>query len=276
MIGGPINPSEKKALLIALIPCLLFIAFLTVMRGAVGRTQRISISTPPLPPPPAERFHVEEPVVADLHGDYPLIPLIYKGIDFRTRSYGPYKLADGKTVNLALQDGEHRVLDKNYSAWFSLKDVYYTDITGDGKEEAIAMISHVSCDPVGSCDGGTHLFYVYSVRNGKLRQLWQYETGSNAYGCGLQSLTVNGKQFVFELFGRCPKNGTNEANTQKFIAQDVTFVQFEFDGQRFVRKNIEIVPTASRSIRNYQPHVEVYEPPTPLDRDTRGRTVAVF
>jgi hypothetical protein len=263
MLGGPINPSERKALLIALIPCLLFIAFLTVLRGATGRNQRrIVVNTPPPSTAKPNRFYVEEPVVADLYGKPAVVPVAFSAINFKTRSYGPYKQADGKSIDLHLEDGEYRMVEKDHSTWFSLKELYYADVTGDGREEAITMLSHVSCDAVGSCDGGTYLFYIYTVRNGKLRTLWQYETGANAYGCGLKSLTVDGKQFVLELFGRCPKEGTNRSTEEKFIVQDLTLLLFEFDGRRFVRQSIEFVPTAARSVRNYTPNVQIYPSPS--------------
>jgi hypothetical protein len=262
MLGGPINPSERKALLIALIPCLLFIAFLTVLRGAISRTERRVPTRPPVPTATPNRFYVEEPVVADLYGKPSVVPVAFSAINFKTRSYGPYKQADGKSIDLHLEDGEYRMVEKDHSTWFSLKELYYADVTGDGREEAITMLSHVSCDAVGSCDGGTYLFYIYTVRNGKLRTLWQYETGANAYGCGLKSLTVDGKQFVLELFGRCPKEGTNRSTEEKFIVQDLTLLLFEFDGRRFVRQSIEFVPTAARSVRNYTPNVQIYPSPS--------------
>ena len=275
MLCGPISPSDRKALLIALIPCLVFIAFLTVLRVATGRHQkRIVVNTPP-PPTAPNRFYVEEPVVADLYGKPTVIPVAFSAINFRTHLYGPYKLANGKSIDLDLEDGEYRKAERDYSTWFSLKEVYYADVTGDGNEEAITMLSHVSCDAVGSCDGGTYLFYIYSVRNGKLRILWQYETGPNAYGCGLKSLTVNGTQFVLELFGRCPKDGMYEPSDEKFIVQDLTFMLFEFDGRRFVRQSIEFVTTPPRSVRNYTPNVQIYPSPSLPQNELKKRPTIV-
>jgi hypothetical protein len=277
MLGGPINPSERKALLIALIPCLLFIAFLTVLRGAISRTERRVPTRPPVPTATPNRFYVEEPVVADLYGKPSVVPVAFSAINFKTRSYGPYKQADGKSIDLHLEDGEYRMVEKDHSTWFSLKELYYADVTGDGREEAITMLSHVSCDAVGSCDGGTYLFYIYTVRNGRLRILWQYETGSNAYGCGLKSLTVNGTQFVMELFGRCPKEGTNEPGNEKFIVQYLTFILFDFDGRRFVRQSIEFVTAPPRSVRNYTPNVQIYPAPSlPHNENKKVPITAAF
>lgn len=267
MSNGQIDPSERKALLIAAIPCLVVVAVLAVLQEPVVRVRTHVSTGRPVPAATPQQFYVEEPLVADLHGSQPVVPDNFKGINFQTRSYGPYKLSDGTRINLALKEGEHQVHEKNYAAWFSLKDVYYTDLTGDGKEEAIAMLSHVTCDSVGSCDGGTHLFYVYTVRNGKLGTLWQYETGSNAYGCGLKSLTVEGKKFLFELFGRCPKKGPIDSSEEKFITQDLTFMLFTFDGRRFVRQSVEIVPTVRQKVLNYKPSVNIYESPGVLEKD---------
>ena len=89
------------------------------------------------------------------------------------------------------------------SGWFNLEDVYYQDVTGDGSPEAIVRLLHLRCS--GSCDGGADLFYIYSRRNGRLKNIWQYETGSYAYGCGLKSFSLRGKQVVLELTNGCTK-----------------------------------------------------------------------
>ena len=137
-----------------------------------------------------------------------------------------------------------------------LKDVYYRDVTGDRKAEAIAWLSHVQCH--GPCDGGANIFYIYKVADGKLKPIWQYETGSYAYGCGLKSFTIAGKQLVLELFGNCPTESIGERGPSKFVVEDLTFILLEFDGQRFARQWTEFFDTPPNHVKNYEPAIRIF------------------
>lgn len=261
--GGPDQRSERKALVIAFFCCLLFITSVASIRGPMRRSVRLpekyTVNTALPPEPPTTKFYVEEPAVKELRSEYLVVPENFEKVDFGNRSYGRYQFSDVKTINLTLKDGESWIADSNHQGWFSLKDVYYTDVTGDGTEEAIVMLSHVSCDGGGSCDGGANLIYVYAGRNEKLRTLWQYETGSNAYGCGLKSMAITQKQFVLEMFGRCPRSAS-DLEPRKFVVKDLTFVMFEFNGHRFVEKTSEVVTAPARNVMNYKPDIRIYSP----------------
>jgi len=260
MIGNPIDPSEKKALLIALIPCLLFIAYLTVFHSPPSLS-RVETRIPNYRPAPTpQQFHVEEPVVKEWHQPSSVVPKNFENVDFENRSYGPYRFADGSSVNLTLTDGGYRASTKQNYGWFSLKHVYYTDLTGDGKDEAIVMLSHAMCD---GCDGGSHLFYIYTGRTGNLRPLWQYETGSLLKGCGLKGLTMNRKQFLMELYGRCPQQGKTEDSGQvNGTVYESTFALFEFNGHTFVQKSLELVTLGAVEVMGHEPEIRIYDSPT--------------
>jgi hypothetical protein len=208
---------------------------------------------------PSKNFYVEEPVVRDLRGKPDNVPENFELVDFANRPYGPYKFSDGNVVNLTLNDGEYHIIQTPYSGWFSLKHVYYTDVTGDGNDEAIVVLSHVMCGR--ACDARSHLIYVYTGRNGNLRTLWQYESGSDLNGCGLKSLIIDGKQIVMELFGQCPTQGTPYAVPGNGIVGDVTFLLFEFNGRTFVQKQIEFINERPKDARDYEPDIRIYEPP---------------
>jgi hypothetical protein len=261
MTGGPIDPSEKKALLIALIPCLLFIAFLTVLNSPASRTQRqrrIS-HIQPAEIPNLEQFHVEEPVVKEWHQPSTVVPENFELVDFENRSYGRYKFSDGTTTNLTLTNGEYQVADTQYYSTFSLKHVYYADLTGDRSDEAIVLLARTACP---GCDGGSHLLYIYTGRNSNLRTLWQYETGSLNNGCGLNGLTMNRKQFLVALFGRCPQQGlTADSGQENGTVHESTFILYEFNGRRFVQKSIEVVPVGSVDVIRHEPEIRIYDSP---------------
>ena len=259
MLGNPIDPSEKKALLIALIPCLLFIAYLTVFHPPSSRIRVESRIPNYRPAPPPEQFHVEEPVVKEWHQPSSVVPKNFVQVDFENRSYGPYHFADGSIVNLTLTGGNYLASTKQNYGWFSLKHVYYTDLTGDGSDDAIVVLSHAMCD---GCDGGSHLLYIYTARNGNLKPLWQYETGALLKGCGLKGLTMNGKQFLIELFGRCPQQGKTEDSGQLHgTVYESTFVLYAFNGKTFVQKSLELVQLGSVDVMGHEPEIRIYDSP---------------
>jgi len=194
---GPFDRTEKKALLFAALFCAVFICLLSVLSPAkrFRKKQVIVLSTKPLTTPlePSESSHV------DPLDRFRFVPENFSKVDFKNFSYGVYSVSVGKPVSLTLNDG--KMWDD--SGWFNLEDVYYQDVTGDGSPEAIVRLLHLRCS--GSCDGGADLFYIYSRRNGRLKNIWQYETGSYAYGCGLKSFSLRGKQVVLELTNGCTK-----------------------------------------------------------------------
>ena len=246
---GPFDQSEKKALLIAALASALFVA----LCGMVGTARRVQVrktivTTMPLVTP----AEPSEPSLGAELDRFRVIPRNFMEIDFNYFSYGVYMGSDGKLLNLTLSEG--KMWDA--SGWFNLQDVYYKDITGDGSPEAIVRLLHLRCN--GTCDGGSDVFYIYSKRNGKLKNIWRYETGSYAYGCGLKSFTLSNKQIVVELFGRCASQVTSDPGPSKYMVEDLTFMLFEFDGGRFQTKTIEYIPEPMRSVKNWEPEIWIY------------------
>jgi len=253
---GSIDRSEGKALLIAGLFCFLFIIVLSgVYRPPVAKRRKVVTNIAmPTPLPPFKLLESERPPRVNLSERFRVVPENFEHVDFKNHSYGPYPYPNGKVIELTLRDSELQL--PNNSGWFELKDVYYKDFTRDGRPEAIVRLSHVECG--GSCDGGADLFYIYTQRNGQLETLWHYETGSYAYGCGLKSFTISGRQLVLELFGRCPEQRAENPGPSKFLATDLTFVLFEFDGAHFERKLIQSFDSATVDVKNYVPSIKIY------------------
>lgn len=120
------------------------------------------------------------------------VPEQFKQIDFEKVSY-PYKFSySGRKINFVPKDGRYEYEEKpGGGGWFELSDTFYVDLTNDKNPEAIVILWHVSCG--GSCDGGAALFYIYTLQQNKLKPLWQFETGSLGYGCGLGSVVKLGR-----------------------------------------------------------------------------------
>ena len=248
---GPINHAEKKALLYAFVFSAVFIVLLGVAAPA-KRVTKESATTILRPEPQTKFTESSEPRRVDRLEPLRIAPENFRKVDFKNFSYGAYTISDEKIHTLTLADGQ--MWDD--SGWFNLEDVYYRDITGDGVAEAIVRVLRVRCN--GSCDGGSDLFYIYTMRNGKLKNLWRYETGSYADGCGLKSFTLDKKHIVLELFGECAKQPMTDPGPRKFVVEDLTFVLLEFDGHRFLTKEIEYVPAVSRNVKNYEAEIRIY------------------
>ena len=186
------------------------------------------------------------------------VPQSSKDFDFKNYSFGTYRFPGGrKRINLRLEYDRrfYDFLDCD-RGWFRLKDVYYADVTNDRRLEAIVLLTHVSCG-CGSCDGGADLIYIYEIHRNKPRRLWQYETGSMAYGCGLKSLTIKGGNIAMKQVGRCPRPATDYPGSHKAFVADLTQLNFRFRGNRFVRTSMKYSSVPEREVRNYQPAIRI-------------------
>lgn len=246
---GPFDRSEKKALLVAFLLCAVFIGLLSV--SAPARRVRKKPLTIVSTTPPANLYEPRAPSYVDPLEGFRAVPENFWAFDFMNFSYGSYVSSDGKSHALTIRQG----LLEGKSEWFELKDVFYRDLTRDGIEEAIVRLWHVRCDD--SCNG-TDLFYIYSTRNGKLKNLWQYETGTYAYGCGLKYVMFGEKQIVMELFGRCSSQAMVSTGPAKFLIEDSTFTVFEFDGRQFVTKSAKYIVEPIRNVQHWEPEIRIY------------------
>ncbi|HSE17169.1 MAG TPA: hypothetical protein VLB46_08945 [Pyrinomonadaceae bacterium] len=232
----------------------MFIVFLSAMRRPEAKIRKVTtVVAVPTPMKPGKLLEPENPPV-DLNEKYEVVPENFKRVDFRNHSYGLYAYRDEKPFALRLTNGELPM--SSYVSWFSLKDVHYKDLTGDGKPEAIVRLSHVQCSV--SCDGGSNLFYVYTQHNGRLKTLWQYETGSYGYGCGLKSFTASHNQIVVELFGQCSKQRMEDPRSSKFLAKDLTYILFQFDGRTFKQQTIQVFESSTVDVKNYEPLIYMF------------------
>lgn len=186
------------------------------------------------------------------------VPGRWASIDFKHHSYGQYKFSKERKINLTLKNGEYEYDFSEGRGWFWLHDVYYVDVTDDQIPEAIVNVAHVQCG--GSCDGGSDLFFIYSINaDGKLKELLRYETGSYGYGCGLKSLTLAGKEVRLELFGRCPRPAMENPGPGKFMVKDLTHLIFWYTEKGFVELGPEFYSTPVQDVRNYKAEVHINE-----------------
>jgi hypothetical protein len=122
-------------------------------------------------------------------------------------------------------------------------------------------VTWIACG--GSCDGGSTLIYVYSIRNKKLSLIWRIETGSLAEECGLKSLTVNKRIINLEVFRVCRLKGStlevkyNPLEHYKFDARGFTRFLFKFSGKTFALSRREAFTNYQEDVKNYQPAINI-------------------
>lgn len=247
--------SELTALLVSLLFSSVFLMSFALGYEPVSPKAEIVIW---YGPSPATAVHVDatQAVPEDPNEKFRVVPENFAHVDFKNWRYGRYRFW-GSKLDLTLAEGEYVYPSKEGGGGetFFLTDVLYTDVTGDGKVEAIVLLSHVQCG--GSCDGGSDLFYVYQSSKSGLRQIWEYETGSRAYGCGLKSLTVSKKQLALEMFGQCWQPASSFGLSGKFVVRDVTRSVFHFNGSRFVKRLTEVTAAPATDLRNYTPQIHI-------------------
>lgn len=252
------DPAKRTTILIVVLICLVFACYAGRKYGSSWRKgSSLPVSQPPAPTPFVKSKDIVKPdVEEDVNKKFRSVPQTFEHIDFNNHSFGPYRLSSGKRMQLTLKGGEHSYdYPRSDRGWFSLKDVYYTDINGDGTPEAVVLLWHVQCGV--SCDGGAALIYVYAAHKRKLRTLWRYETGSLAYGCGLKSLSLTHRQITVETFGTCPHSARDYPGPAKFIIENVTRSVFRFNGRRFVRRKVRFIPGPAVDVKNYKPEIRI-------------------
>jgi hypothetical protein len=105
---------------------------------------------------------------------------------------------------------------------FKFDSVQYADVTGDGKEDAIVVLTYYT--------GGTqttNYVYIYSLEAGKPKLLDFCFTGDRAYS-GLYGVHADNGKLAFDLLD--PKMATGDCCSSGYIE-----TRYRWDGIRFVR-----------------------------------------
>ena len=241
-----------KATLFALLSLLISLGFFALLfrpRQAANRSRQTKS------PAPAASPQVQvELTPADPNEKFRFVPPNFTQVDFANRYYGLYKNA----IELNLIDGKYEYSDGDGGGEsFDLKDVYYTDVTGDDTPEAIVFLWHVECGV--SCDGGNALFLVFRNQRSNLKEIWRFETGSYAYGCGLKSLTLMKKQIAVQMFGKCSKPELGDNGPGEFLVGNTTLSTFRFSGNWFVKRETEFFYAPIKDVKNFEPQIHIIE-----------------
>lgn len=117
--------------------------------------------------------------------DSPIRKIDFKNFSFpETDSYTKFTLKNGE-----------KLFEPRKEEGIILEDVEFSDLTGDGKEEAILWMSIQT--------GGSmipNLVYIYTLKNGKPKFLWGFLSGDRAAG-GLKKVYSEDGKLIVEFFG---------------------------------------------------------------------------
>ena len=246
-----------KATLFSFLSLLISLCFFSLFfRPEQPANHLLQANCPSPTPIPSPQAPVKtEP--ADPNEKFRIVPANFAHVDFSNRSYGLYRTFSKVNISLNLINGDYDYSNGDGGQWFRLQDVYFSDVTGDESPEAIVSLWHVQCGV--SCDGGSALFLVYKTEGKSLKEIWRFETGSNADGCGLKSLTIMRNQFTVQMFGKCPNPELGYRGPGKFLVADTTVSNFRLSGGRFVKKETEVFFAPVRDVKNYHPQIHIID-----------------
>lgn len=166
-------------------------------------------------------------------------------IDFRNFTYPSIWTNDEL---FTLKDGRHGVPPLTTS----LIDAVYGDVTGDGGEEAMLVLSE-------SVRGTAipYYVYVYGIDRDQPKLLWSFDTGDRAQG-GLRRVFAENGNLVVELYGKDTYLGGDifAGSPAACCASHYTRARYEWKDNHFQRiRQLEVLATEGgapylKSVRN--------------------------
>ncbi len=248
----------------------LFFAFL-ILSGCISHANSVSDVNEPVQPTPiiqnsnannTSQYHYatyqyDKLLLEKLNAEneqFRKVPDEFKSVDFENFKYDFGLMKEGEFEN------DHSGKNPAGGEQYYLEDVFYVDLTGDAKKEAVVLIYRISCG--GSCDGGADNVYFYSTRNGKPELIDLLETGSNSSGCSLKTLTIKDKKINVEQFGKCLKNtkyDSEQPNVCKFCTKDETRSVYSIDKNGLKRQSVDIVETETLNVMDSPAFISINE-----------------
>jgi hypothetical protein len=190
------------------------------------------------------------------------VPPEFKGIDFRNFTYQ----TKWRNRRVRLTNGEYVHPEGAGGDTYTFDSVDFANLHDGGKAIAVVRLLLVSCGV--SCDGGSHLFYFYRIRQRKPLLFWRIETGSLAYECGLKSFDLSQRKLTLEVFRTCQSKGSSiqlsndpdageDESGGKYLAHSFTRFVFEFNNGRFIKRRRQILPNPNPDTGNYEQQISI-------------------
>jgi hypothetical protein len=162
-----------------------------------------------------------------------------RSVDFANFSFPwPHGLGDSRKT-FKLRDGELKpTRDKRGMVdemGVTLESIVYGDLTKDGVEEAIVVLSTIT--------GGSaipHAVYIYGWQKNGPKVLWTFATGDRVEG-GLRQVYADNGQLVVELYGKDKLIGKELYGMKTGVCCPKVFTRarYEWRGDKFRQKGKE-------------------------------------
>lgn len=219
-------------------------------------------SKPASPSPTAETVSNTAPVASD-ESESKTVPSKFMGVDFKNFSFP----TNWRNRRVRLKNGEFVHPEGAGGNTYKFVSVDFAELEDSRHPIAVVRLLLVSCGI--SCDGGSHLFYFYTIRNRRPSLFWRIETSSLGYECGLRSFVLNKKNLTLEVFRTCQTKGSSiqesddweqgedGSSGEKFRAKSFTRFVFEFNNGRFIRRRRQVLPNPNPDIINYEPQISI-------------------
>lgn len=160
--------------------------------------------------------------------------------DFNSKNQKKFTLKNGISQNLKAKSGEATI--------YRFRKVFFFDVTGDEKTEAIVHIFASACEDCAP----QSIFYLYSNEKNQPKEIWKIALGTQEK-CGLKDVLFDKAQVVLEVFGDCELNGWNIAKnlTSKKTAVSTRFT-FDYQNKEFLQISKEFFPFSENEIQTYR------------------------
>jgi hypothetical protein len=215
----------SAALVISIASCSRGITQSKATRNDAGSSQVANIETTPSPSPT------------------PASPI--RRVDFRNMTYPAYPIYPKGEKPFELRDGEYEGRTPEgalvlHTVW--LTNVMYGDVTRDGQEDAIVLLTERLAGIAIPC-----YVFVYTLEADRLKLLWAFETGDRGDG-GLKQITSYDGDLVIELYGKGTyidgNLGNQDRETPAPRANFYTRSRYTWTGKRFDLMKAEVLPNA--------------------------------
>lgn len=133
--------------------------------------------------------------------------------------------------------------ETNDNVGLDLYSVVYGDVTNDGVEEALVVLSVYT--------GGTahpHVVYIYRTNNHLPHLLWGFNTGDRGDG-GLRQIWSENGELVIDLYGKDRVIGKDLYKADDFQSHPDWFTRahYKWNGKRFQQQGKEVLKNPSGS-----------------------------
>jgi hypothetical protein len=210
----------------------LLVAILTFAIGVTAATvwilPKFRHSGAEVPAPPAVAAELPKPGRSEKLRSSPTPDSPIRRIDFENVAYPNYPDYDSeKEGRITLKPGEG---GPHYLS--------FGDVTGDGEEEAMAVLG-ISLRGSAIPD----YVYIFTLKRGRLKLLWDFETGDRADG-GFKRIYAAQGNLVIELYGKDRFIGGKLYKGDEGLCCPSSFTRtrYKWNGKRFVMTGREVLP----------------------------------